>query len=595
MAKYVFDSLIIGSGGSALALAFYLLKQNPNHKICIATSGEVTNNNNTVLAQGGICGVDEELTPEDDIEYHIYDTIKGGDWLGDHDSIELMAKNSGSVIKDLISIGVDFDRDSGGNLLRKKYGGHTKNFGDCLSARVFSCKDMTGKHIHEALLSEVNGRVDVFENYFALSLIFDEYENNNCKDNENNSKNKKRRCVGCVFLNKDGDIQEIFAKNTVICTGGYSSIFKTSTSETSIGSGNLFVASSGITLQDMEFVQFHPTGFLNGKLISEAARAIGARLLNAKHERFMVKYAPNTLELASRDVISRAIVSEMQKCGSDFVFLDLRHIDTEEIKQKLPYFYENCNLLSLNPSKDLIPVRPSAHYSMGGIPTNKFGQVVDFCCGENYYCVETLIQGLYAIGEAACSSVHGANRLGCNSILELLTSAKVIAEKIIEEDCTKSDFKIPEYEYNIDFTDIDEVFALEIKNKIRLINGKYAGIIRNEESLKLGLEKIKEIQNLIDSFENQKINQKSDKKINRNKIINYFEIKAMIVSSLALYYSAIERRESRGAHYRVDYNEKDDKYRFHSIFSNINNQYLKRILRKIDYYENKFPVSKRLY
>ncbi|MEM7617644.1 MAG: FAD-binding protein, partial [Pseudomonadota bacterium] len=399
-----FDVAIIGTGGAGM-MAALTAKKNGLNVACI--SKVIPTRSHTIAAQGGINAALGNRD-EDDWQYHLYDTVKGGDWLGDQDAIEFMCKNASQAINMLEDIGVNFDRAANGKIDQRLYGGQSLNFGQGgLAHRACYVADRTGHEILTKLYKFTKkNNINWYDEFFALDLIFND---------------DKTQVIGvqCLDIN-NGVICNIFAAMVVIATGGYGQTYQTTTSSAiCTGDGNAMIMRAGLPLKDMEFIQFHPTGIYNiGILLSEAARSEGAYLLNGQHERFMHNYAPKYLELASRDVISRAITQEIQAGrgagdNKDYIYLDLRHIKPSIIKEKLPSILANIQkFTNLDPLCDLIPVSPSVHYTMGGIPTNKDCQVLDIN--------NNIVNGLFAIGEAACMSIHGANRLGCNSLLEII-------------------------------------------------------------------------------------------------------------------------------------------------------------------------------
>ncbi|WP_375326604.1 FAD-dependent oxidoreductase [Candidatus Tisiphia endosymbiont of Nemotelus uliginosus] len=413
-----YDLIIIGAGGSGLAAAIYAAR---NGCKVVVISKVHPMRSHTVAAQGGINAALGNII-KDDWRWHAYDTIKAGDWLADQDSVEIMCRQAVNAIKMLDEIGVQFNRTSDGLIDQKIYGGQSTHYGSGeLAYRACYSDDRTGPSIMKQLYNTaVNLDNITFFNYnFALELIM-----------------HQDKCYGVVSWDiENGLLNIIYGTNTIIATGGYSQIYVTTTSSAICsGDGNGLAVKAGINLQDMEFVQFHPTAINQlGVLITEAARSAGGTLRNRHNQRFMAKYAPKFMELASRNVVARAIATEIavgEGCGAnkDHVLLDLTHLTAEYIKNNLPTVFENCQLfLKRDPSKFPIPIAPAAHYTMGGIPTNKFCQVVKFDQEEKR------VEGLYAIGEAASTSVHGAGRLGCNSLLDLIVFARVTVEKIVND------------------------------------------------------------------------------------------------------------------------------------------------------------------
>ncbi len=396
VSKLYYDLLIIGAGGAGITAAIEAAKCEIN----VAVISKVHPlHSHTNAAQGGI---NASLCQDDDWRWHMYDTIKGSDWLADQDAVEILCKSAPNAIAMLDSYGVMFDRDHNGNIQQKVYGGQTTHFGAGeLAKRVCSVADSTGSAIMQALYqTSIDLGVEYFNYHYAINFV------------DTNS-------ILCLDI-ASGQFVTFAARSIIIATGGCSQIYATSTSSSiCTGDGHGLIWHANLPLQDMEFVQFHPTALQSGVLITEAARALGGRLINNLSERFMSKYAHDRMELACRDIVARAIAQEIAEhrgCGAnkDHILLDLTHIAREDLLRHVPGVLETCKqMLDIDPASTPIPIAPAAHYMMGGIPTNIHCQVVDEA--------ERVVPGLYAIGEAACVSVHGANRLGCNSLLDLFT------------------------------------------------------------------------------------------------------------------------------------------------------------------------------
>lgn len=547
MSNHFFDVLIIGSGGAGLTAA--ILSAKKGKKVAVISKVEPLKSH-TIAAQGGINAALGNIT-HDKPEWHIYDTIKASDWLADEDAVEIMCNNASNAIKLLDELGVEFDRTSEGKIDQKIYGGQSTEFGKGgFAHRACYSKDKTGHTIMHSLYNETQKHnVEFFNYHFVLDLIM--------SDND---------CLGVVCLNiETGEIKVIFSSNTIIATGGYSQIYRVATSAAiCTGDGNGLIARAGLPLQDMEFVQFHPTALHNvGVLITEASRSAGGKLLNSLGQRFMQNYAPNFMELAARDVVARAISTEiMQGRGAgpneDHVWLDLTRLGEKQIKETLPTVFENCQkFLKLNPSLKPIPISPAAHYTMGGIPTDINCKVI-----ANHH--NQTVVGLFAIGEAACISVHGANRLGCNSLLDLLVFAQVTVDNLSDRILDN----LPDTEEILKLTNerINKLFGestLNIDNltiKMKDIVNKYAGVFRNKESLETGFNLLQEVKNEMLAY------RISDKDLAWNiDFIKFMELSNMIISAEATIKSALWRNESRGAHYRQDFEDKDSNYLVHTL------------------------------
>jgi succinate dehydrogenase/fumarate reductase flavoprotein subunit len=572
-----YDVLIIGSGGSGLAAAIFALNRGLN----VAMVSKVHPlKSHTVAAQGGINASLGNVT-YDDWKWHAYDTIKASAWLADQDSVEEMCKSAPDVIYMLSELGVAFDRQDNGKINQKIYGGQSTDYGKGgLAYRACFSKDRTGHSVMHKLYEQAVAKGATFFNYnFALDLIYTE-----------------GKCTGLVCWDiENGSLNVIKAQNTIIATGGYSQIYATATSAAvCTGDGNGLAARIGVGLQDMEFVQFHPTALNKiGVLITEAARSAGGILRNKTGERFMEKYAPKFKDLATRDVVARAIATEIKDGNGagdsgDHVLLDLTHLSKQDIVDKLPTVFENCaEFAKLDPSQDLIPIAPAAHYTMGGIPTDSKCQVVSYDDG-----IEKKIGSLYAIGEAACISVHGAGRLGCNSLLDLVVFAKNAVDNLVIGDNCKSDSDpadkiINKFSsiFNKQAGDVDSLLQ-DLKNTM----SKNVGIFRSEEDLKIALLDIDKIEASYRKIGIQ------DRDIRWNlELQHYLELGNMLISSKATVESALWRKESRGAHWRSDAQGSNDKYTGHTIFINNNNRLFLRPIRISEDNVNFYQPEKRNY
>jgi succinate dehydrogenase / fumarate reductase flavoprotein subunit len=569
--------LVIGSGGSGLAAA--ILAKKRGFDVAVVSKVHPLKSH-TIAAQGGINAVLSNIS-EDDYRWHMYDTIKASDWLADQDSVEYMCKSAPNVIAMLDKLGVEFDRTSEGVIDQKIYGGQSTNFGKGeMAHRACYSKDKTGHSIMMKLYEAAVNQGITFYNYnFVLDLIIEHGE-----------------AFGAVAWDvENGEVNVLKAGQTIIATGGYSQIYSTATSAAiCTGDGNGLAARAGVHLQDMEFIQFHPTAINKlGILITEASRSAGGILRNSKGEQFMKNYAPKFMELAARDVVARAIATEINEGrgagrDKDHVFLDLTHMSAQEIKDKLPTVYENCHeFAKIDPSKDYIPISPAAHYTMGGIPTNSDCQVVVFDGWDK------VIDGLYAIGETACISVHGAGRLGCNSLLDLIVFAEKVASNIVKRDV----LAVP-VETGLILKRFESIFIRngiisidELTEELKKTMNQYVGVFRKEEDLLKALSKIQEIRKLFYSTK------PSDQSLVWNmELQHYLELENMLASAIATVKAALWRKESRGSHWREDFPDQSDKFWTHSIAPSADNvEVIGRPIRKTVNNVGFFQPEKRNY
>jgi succinate dehydrogenase / fumarate reductase flavoprotein subunit len=570
--KHKFDVIIIGAGGAGLRAAISCFDEGIRNIAIV--SKVIPSLSHTVAAKGGInAALGNEK--EDNWRWHAYDTIKAGDYIADHDAVEIMCENAAENIVELEKMGVIFSRNNQGKIAQRAYGGQMTDYGEgVIASRACYSKDNTGHTILHTLHQQAMKRdIKFFNEFFVTDLLI---------DSQNSS---SKECYGATAIDLNlGNLVAFEAKFTILATGGHSQIYlNTTSSSICTGDGGGLVLRAGLALQDMEFVQFHPTGIYGcGFLISEATRGEGAYLFNGNGERFMQNYAPKMMELASRDVIARAMSQEIienKGCGKDKAWLNLslRHLSPDIILEKLPGTIEMArNFARVDVFKEDIPVVPSVHYVMGGIATN-LKTIVTYI--ENN--LEKEVAGLMAIGEAACVSVHGANRLGCNSLLDIVVfgklAGKIAAKKIKNQDFAQNNHKIDEItktkiqrlsdllnkvadtsEVKISLVNIS---LAEIKNNLQHNNEINLGVFRNESLINSALQNINK---LFTQFKNFSFKNKS--LIWNEDLVNYLELENLFLNSYATAYSALQRKESRGAHFRSDYTARDDQnWRCHSL------------------------------
>ena len=546
-----YDVIVLGAGGSGLRAAVGLSEAGLK-TACI--SKVFPTRSHTSAAQGGISASLGNMG-EDDWRWHMYDTVKGADWLGDQDSIEYLCKEAPAAVIELEKYGVPFSRTDDGKIYQRPFGGMTKNYGNGIVQRTCAAADRTGHAILHTLYGQaLKHNTEFFIEYFALDLLM-----------------KDGQCKGLIAWNlNDGTIHRFRAHSTIIATGGYGKVYYSATSaHTCTGDGNAMVLRAGLPLQDMEFVQFHPTGIYgHGTLISEGVRGEGGYLVNSKGERFMERYAPNAKDLASRDVVSRSMsieINEGRGVGKDkdHVLLNLSHLDKKVIAERLPGISDAARLFAnVDVTKEPIPVVPTVHYNMGGIPTNYKAEVLTGNDSET-------VSGLMAIGEAACVSVHGANRLGSNSLIDLVVFGRAAAKRAAE--------LVKPGTPHEDIGETETEKCLERFDKLRNSNGENStaelrlsmqktmqskcAVFRTEKTLKEG---VSEIRKTYDGMESISVKDKS--LVFNTDLVETLEFDNLIRQAITTVDSAYNRQESRGAHAREDFPKRDDeKFMQHTI------------------------------
>ena len=557
-----FDVIVIGAGGAGLMAGLYASR---SAKTAVISKLYPTRSH-TGAAQGGISAALGNLE-EDRIEWHTYDSVKGSDYLGDQDAIEFMCQEAPQAVLELEHMGLPFDRTPEGKISQRPFGGHTNNDTGKPVRRACHAADRTGHMILQTLYQQcLKNKVNFFDEYQVLDLLI-----------------VNGKAVGVVAVElATGALHTFHAKSVIIATGGHGRIFEvTSNAYAYTGDGAAMVLRKGIPLEDMEFFQFHPTGIYKlGILITEGVRGDGGVLINGNGERFMPKYAPKVKDLASRDVVSRAIYTEIREGrginGSNYVYLDVRPesvnmyaeldgrtnpdgskyvVTGEQILHKLPDIIDFCRVyLGVDPVTQMMPIQPTAHYTMGGIPTNKFGEVVTD--DKN-----TAFPGLYAAGECACVSVHGGNRLGTNSLLDLVVFGKHAGLRAAEY-ANQTEFEeLPQDAEAGVITQFDTLRhsvgkenAFDIANEMKKVMFDLVGIYRNEKDMQAAIEKVRELQQ---RYTQVKLTDTG--KIFNTELINAWELGNMLELAEVIAVSALNRKESRGGHSREDYPNRDDK------------------------------------
>jgi succinate dehydrogenase / fumarate reductase flavoprotein subunit len=545
--KRKFDVVIVGAGGSGMRASLQLSRAGLN----VAVLSKVfPTRSHTVAAQGGI-GASLGNMSEDNWHYHFYDTIKGSDWLGDQDAIEFMCRQATNVVYEMEHFGMPFDRNPDGTIYQRPFGGHTANYGEKPVQRACAAADRTGHAmLHTLYQQNVKSHTQFFVEWMAQDLI---------RDAEGD-------VVGVTAIEMEtGDLHILEGKVVLLATGGAGRIYQASTNAfINTGDGLGLAARAGLPLQDMEFWQFHPTGVAGaGVLLTEGCRGEGAILRNANGERFMERYAPTLKDLAPRDFVSRSMDQEIKEgrgCGpnKDYILLDMTHIGTEKIMSKLPSVLEiGHNFANVDITREAIPVVPTIHYQMGGIPTNINGQVVAPGGGVP----NQVVNGLYAVGECSCVSVHGANRLGTNSLLDLLVFGRAAGNHIVAADLkARSNKPLPADAADRTLARLarlesckDGEYAQDVANDIRKTMQTHAGVFRTQAIMDEGVAKIAALRERVKG-----IGLKDNSKVFNTARIEALEVDNLIEAAQATIVSAAARPESRGAHAHDDHPHRDD-------------------------------------
>ena len=580
-----FDVLIIGAGGAGLNAAVQLA--DADLRVAVVSKVFPTRSH-TVAAQGGVNAALGNVN-EDKWHWHMFDTVKGSDYLGDQDAIEFMCREAIPTVYELEHNGVPFSRLDNGRIYQRPFGGQSRHFGKEQASRTCAAADRTGHAIlHTLYQQNLKARSHFFTEYFAIDLLQD----------------AEGGITGALVMDiTSGEPMVLNARAILLATGGCGQVFRTtSNAHINTGDGMAMALRAGVPLQDMEFFQFHPTGVAGrGMLITEASRGEGGYLINRDGERFMERYAPTAKDLASRDVVARAIVTEVREgrgCGpkGDHVLLKVDHLGEETVARRLPGIRETSRIfLGIDPAFEPIPVYPTAHYVMGGIPTDRFGRVV----APARHGPEEVVPGLYAAGECACVSVHGANRLGGNSLLDILVFGRLsgldILEYLDENPRHRLTDSASEEQAMARFQRFDRegegVSVAELRTELQKVMEDHAGVFRTEEIMQEGLEKMQDIRQRLDE-----VRLEDRSRTFNTARVEAFELENLVDVGLSIVTSALHRKESRGAHSRPDYPDRDDRnWMRHSLYFRDGDRLDYKPVRTRPLSVDSFPPKERVY